>query len=98
METADNQWIVLVKFLMHRQLFDRVDPPLQSSRESALFTEERLPEGHDMLIDISPAAYAAGVTGIAAITYTRLHYRLTSIKNQHVDRVKTLVKKDPEAT
>lgn len=51
-----------------------------------------------MVTDLSPFAYIIGVTSIAVFLYVWLHYRVTSIKNQRVDRIKNLFKKDPEAT
>jgi len=49
-----------------------------------------------MPADITPMAYVAGVTVVAAVAYIWLHYRVTSFKNQRVDRIERLVRKDPE--
>lgn len=49
-----------------------------------------------MLTEIAPITYIIGVTCLAAVAYTWIHFRVTSFKNQRVDRIEELVKKDPE--
>lgn len=48
--------------------------------------------------DLSPFAYILSVTGAALVVWAWLHYRVTSVKNQRVDRIRNLVKDDPAAT
>ena len=51
-----------------------------------------------MFADINPAIYVICITGVAAVAYAWLHFRLSSVKKRRVDRIRQLVKRDPEAT
>lgn len=50
-----------------------------------------------MFAEIDPILYVAGISGIAVIAYLWVHFRVTSYKKKRVDRIKELIRKDPES-